>query len=52
MKICYFSKDAVQSIADGDEDMREYYIEMVERRYNLNDVILINDDHFNGVCEK
>lgn len=51
MKICYFSKDAIQSISDGDEEMREFHFEMIDRRMELNDVIIITDKFYEPIGE-
>lgn len=45
-KIVYFSNDALKSIKEGDEEMKEYYEEYLNRRIRLNDVYLYLDTHF------
>ena len=45
-KIVYFSDEALLSIKQGDEEMKEFYSEYFNRRMENNDVWLYLDTHF------
>lgn len=45
-KIVYFSNEALNSLLEGDEDMKEFYNEYFLRKLEYNDVWLYLDIHF------
>ena len=45
-KIVYFSNEALNSLLEGDEDMKEFYNEYFLRKLEYNDVWLYLDTHF------
>lgn len=53
MKICYISKDALQLIKDGDEEMREWYLEILNMRMeNPFRFFLITDSFYDTYGER
>ena len=45
-KIVYFSDEALTLMLEGDEEMKEFYLEYLNRRLENNDVWLYLDTHF------
>ena len=45
-KIVYFSNEALNSLLEGDEDMKEFYNEYFLHKLEYNDVWLYLDIHF------
>lgn len=45
-KIVYFSNEALNSLLEGDEDMKEFYNEYFLRKLEYNDVWFYLDTHF------
>lgn len=45
-KIVYFSDEALALMLEGDEEMKEFYLEYLNRRLENNDVWLYLDTHF------
>lgn len=45
-KIIYFSNEALTLMLEGDEEMKKFYLEYLNRRLEKNDVWLYLDTHF------
>ena len=45
-RIAYFSKEALKAISTGDEELKEFYVEVITRQVTHADVCLFFDFDF------
>lgn len=45
-RIVYFSADSIKAMNNGDEEMREWFLIIMKRQMEYNDILIISDKFY------